>query len=46
MQVSKKCSKANKMSLNQDKTRFTLFHRLSFRDNLPFQLTIKHEIKI
>ena len=29
---------ANKLSLNEDKTRFTLFHKLQDRDNLPLQL--------
>ena len=28
----------NKLSLNKDKTRFTLFHKLQDRDNLPLQL--------
>ena len=28
---------ANKLSLNEDKTRFTLFHKLQDRDNLPLQ---------
>ena len=30
--------RANKLSLNEDKTRFTLFHRPQDRDNLPLQL--------
>ena len=30
--------RANKLSLNVDKTRFTLFHRPQDRDNLPLQL--------
>ena len=29
---------ANKLSLNKDKTRFTLLHKLQDRDNLPLQL--------
>ena len=33
---------ANKLSLTEDKTRFTLFHKLQDRDNLPLQrLTLK-----
>ena len=31
---------ANKLSLNKDKTRFTLFHKLQNRDNLPLQLPV------
>ena len=31
---------ANKLSLNEDKTRFTLFHKLQDRDNLPLQLPV------
>ena len=31
---------ANKLSLNKDKTRFTLFHKLQDRDNLPLQLPV------
>ena len=30
--------KANKLSLNTDKTKFTLFHRSSQSDNLPLKL--------
>ena len=30
--------RANKLSLNEDKNRFTLFHRPQDRDNLPLQL--------
>ena len=30
--------RANKLSLNEDKTRFTLFHRPQDRDNLPLRL--------
>ena len=30
--------RANKLSLNEDKTRFTLFHRPQGRDNLPLRL--------
>ena len=30
--------RANKLSLNEDKTRVTLFHRPQDRDNLPLQL--------
>ena len=29
---------ADKLSLNEDKTRFTLFHKLQDRGNLPVQL--------
>ena len=29
---------ADKLSLNEDKTRFTLFHKLQDRGNLPLQL--------
>ena len=29
---------ANRLSLNEGKTRFTLFHKLQDRDNLPLQL--------
>ena len=29
---------ANKLSLNEDKTRFTLFHKPQARDNLPLRL--------
>ena len=40
---------ANKLSLNKDKTRFTLFHKLQDRDNLPLQLPVlkinNYEIK-
>ena len=40
---------ANKPSLNEHKTRFTLFHKLQDRDNLPLQLTVlkinNYEIK-
>ena len=40
---------ANKLSLNEDKTRFTLFHKLQDRDNLPLQLPVlkinNYEIK-
>ena len=32
--------KANKLSLNADKTKFTLFHKLYQRDNLPLKLPI------
>ena len=28
---------ANKLSLNEDKTRFTLFHKLQDRDNFPIR---------
>ena len=39
----------NKLSLNEDKTRFTLFHKLQDRDNLPLQLPVlkinNYEIK-
>ena len=31
---------ANKLSLNEDKTTFTLFHRIQDRDNLPLRLPI------
>ena len=31
-------SQANKLSLNEDKTRFILSHKLQDRDNLPLQL--------
>ena len=31
---------ANKLSLNEDKTRFTFFHKLQDRDNLPLQLPV------
>ena len=31
---------ANKLSLNEDKTRFTLFQKLQNRDNLPLQLPV------
>ena len=34
---------ANKLSLNEDKTRFTLCHRPQVRDNLPLRL---HALKI
>ena len=30
--------RVNKLSLNEDKTRFTLFHRPQDRDNLPLRL--------
>ena len=30
----------NKLSLNEDKTRFTLFHTFQDRDNLPLQLPV------
>ena len=30
--------RANKLSLNEDKTRFTVFHRPQDRDNLPLRL--------
>ena len=30
--------RANKLSLNEDKTRFALFHRPQDRDNLPLRL--------
>ena len=40
---------ANKLSLNEDKTRFTLFYKLQDRDNLPLQLPVlkinNYEIK-
>ena len=40
---------ANKLSLNEDKARFTLFHKLQDRDNLPLQLPVlkinNYEIK-
>ena len=40
---------ANKLSLNEDKTRFTLFLKLQDRDNLPLQLPVleinNYEIK-
>ena len=32
--------RANKLSLNEDKTTFTLFHRIKDRDNLPLRLPI------
>ena len=32
--------RANKLSLNEDKTTFTLFHRIQDRDNLPSRLPI------
>ena len=32
--------RANKLSLNEDKTTFTLFHRIQDRDNLPLRLPI------
>ena len=48
----KKMSKwfqANKLSLNEDKNRFTLFHKVQDRDNLPLQLPVlminNYEIK-
>ena len=31
---------ANKLSLNEDKTTFTLFHRIHDKDNLPLRLPI------
>ena len=31
---------ANKLSLNEDKTRFTLFHKLQNGVNLPLQLSV------
>ena len=31
---------AIKLSLNEDKTRFTIFHQLQDRDNLPLQLPV------
>ena len=31
---------ASKLYLNEDKTRFTLFHKLQDRDNLPLQLPV------
>ena len=31
---------ANKLSLNEDKTTFTLFHRFQNRDNLPLRLPV------
>ena len=40
---------ANKLSLNKDKTRFRLFHKIQDRDNLPLQLPVlrinNYEIK-
>ena len=30
--------KPNKLSLNEGKTKFTLFHKLRDKDNLPLQL--------
>ena len=30
--------RANKLSLNEDKTRFRLFHRPQDRDNLPLRM--------
>ena len=30
--------KANKLSLNADKTKYTFFHKLSKRDNIPLKL--------
>ena len=33
-------SRTNKLSLNEDKTTFTLFHRIQDRDNLPLRLPI------
>ena len=39
----------NKLSLNEDKTRFTLFYKLQHKDNLPLQLPVlkinNYEIK-
>ena len=32
--------RANKLSLNEDKTTFTLFHRIQDRENLPLHLPI------
>ena len=32
--------RANKLSLNEDKTTFTLFHRFPDRDNLPLRLPV------
>ena len=32
--------KANKLSLNADKTKYTFFHKLSIRDNIPLKLPI------
>ena len=41
--------KANKLSLNEGKTKFTLFHKLRDKDNLPLQIpnlkTNNNEIK-
>ena len=41
--------KSNKLSLNEGKTKFTLFHKLRDKDNLPLQLpnleTNNNEIK-
>ena len=31
---------ANKLSLNKDKTKFTFFHKLQDRDNLPLQVPV------
>ena len=33
--------RANKLSLNEDKTTFILFHRIQDRDNLPLHLILK-----
>ena len=42
--------RANKSSLNEDKTTFTLFHRIQDRDNLPLRLLVlkinDYDIKI
>ena len=32
--------RANKLSLNEDKSTFTLFHRIQDRDNLPLRLPV------
>ena len=40
--------KANKLSLNSDKTKYTFFHKLNKRDNIPLKLPelhIKHSNK-
>ena len=40
LEKSSEWFQANKLSLNEDKTRFTLFYKLQDRDNLPLQLPI------
>ena len=34
------CFQANKLPLNEDKTRFTLFHKRQYRENLLLQLPV------